>query len=258
MKNFFTVLLCVLGMVLVLAFPQDARAQSFSDSGANQGGSSDLRALRQKAGSGGHAGRHENLPRELDYAPPAEPNISPVSFLKIEKAYTVQGRIEQLLHGIVVDVPPEYDHYGYEMRRYMASVAGPQVLGNPQRLEEELSNIHRARIILQYWRKKLEGDMAALEKEVEGPDVSPSYKTGFKYNKGVVLAFFAECGSWLDNNENVLKYLLDVGPDAYSYKDPSMSFEDKAQRAKFVSLYESRERALKQMQDYTPFRIMIY
>ena len=51
-----------------------------------------------------------------------EPFFKEVTFLNLEHPRTFQGRIDRLLYGIYTDVAPEYDHFGYEIRRYMAGV----------------------------------------------------------------------------------------------------------------------------------------
>src|SRR4051812_43914435 len=53
----------------------------------------------------------------LVYAPPIEPNFIPVKFLKTTPPKTLQERIDRLVEGIKIDTPPEYDYYGYEIRR---------------------------------------------------------------------------------------------------------------------------------------------
>ena len=78
------------------------------------------------------------LQREDVVPPPVEPNIEKVTFLKIDPPRSIKDRVNRLLHGLYTDIPPEFDHYGYEIRRYMAHIAGPNVLSNPERLQEVL------------------------------------------------------------------------------------------------------------------------
>ncbi|MEZ5919258.1 MAG: hypothetical protein R3D66_04945 [Alphaproteobacteria bacterium] len=239
-----------------LLFPQSAGAQEVGGFILRQRGGADMPPVPLPSPDGAGI---ESLEDVLAYKPLPEPNMPQVKFLEIPRPPTVQGRIDELLHGIVIDVPPEYDHYGYEMRRYMAHVAGPEVLGDPARIKAELKNIRAAKIILRYWRKKLDEEIGALETEIAAdPSLSRQYSQLFKYNRGVSRAFMAECGSWIENNENLLAYLLEIGPNAYSYKDPILSFKDMQYHMKFKSLYDARGRALTEIQDYTPFRVMIY
>ncbi len=64
---------------------------------------------------------------DSDDIPPQEPNIVVAKFLKIEPPQNLTERVARLAHGITVDMPPDYDYYGYEIRRYMQGVGNLKI-----------------------------------------------------------------------------------------------------------------------------------
>jgi hypothetical protein len=201
---------------------------------------------------------HRQQLEQNNYRPPAEPKFDKVTFLKVEPPRTLKESIDHLLYGIYVDTPPEYDHYGYEIRRYMANIAGMDVLADPARIEQELANIANARIIYEYWRKDLSKKISDISKAIEAdPSVSPTMRSTFKYNSGVVTAFLTECRAWIDNNEAVLKFLRER-QGQYVYKDPIITFDEKQDRLDFQMLYKAQQKALTEINEYLPFMVMVY
>jgi hypothetical protein len=210
---------------------------------------------------------HDDLPdnatlkemlKEPDFLPFVEPTISPVKFLAITPAESLRARADRLLQGIYIDVPPQYDHYGYEIRRYMASVFNPAVPGNAERLEEEIKNVRKAKVILKYWRDEIRKEISSIREEIEeNTATDATTRSTFKYNSGIADAFMLECQSWLDNNEAVLKFLAKHFQD-YSFNDPIFIFDTKEQRLEFMSLYKARLSANQQIVRYAPFRSMVY
>lgn len=194
---------------------------------------------------------------EFHYQPPSEPVFEKVEYQKLEPPLHLQERIERLIHGIKVDIPPEYDHYGYEIRRYMARVAGPKVLASQKNIEGQLQNIKNAEIILKYWRDTHAKEIAAIEAEIEASN-SSSYSTSFKYHRGVANAFFVEAGSWMNNNRAVLEYLQELGPQGYTFRDGKIKFGSRKELTKFLALFKAQREALEIIQGYTPFRMMVY
>ncbi len=75
------------------------------------------------------------------YNGPEEPVIQPVEFHVFEKPSHIQGQVEALMHGITIGLPAEYDHYGYELRRYMRSVGNFDIYKNSADLEKQRLNI---------------------------------------------------------------------------------------------------------------------
>lgn len=202
--------------------------------------------------------RQRGLQQGLEYRPPAEPVFDKVTFLKLDPPRGLSERIERLIHGIYVDIPPEYDHFGYEVRRYMSAVAGPQVLGSQTNLKGQIKNIKTAEIILKYWREQHKKEVAAIEAKIEEDNASSSTRSSFKYHRGVADAFFIEAGSWTRNNQALLEYLVEIGPDAYKIKQEVFTFNDQNHFRKFAARFKAQQDALKEIQGYTPFRMMVY
>lgn len=187
-----------------------------------------------------------------------EPYFKKVKFIKIEVALGLTERVDRIAYGIYTDIPPEYDHYGYEIRRYMAGVSNAKLFKKEGYLKEQLKNIKTAEIILEYWRKTLEKEMDEIEATIEKKNVTSSIRTAYRYNRGVAIAFFVECQSWIENNKRILEYLQEIGPKAYHYNNGAMSFSNKSYLKEFSAIFESKQRALREIRGYMPFRMMVY
>lgn len=187
-----------------------------------------------------------------------DPEFDNVKYLKLEPPKSLRERIDRLIHGSYVDLPPEYDHYGYEIRKYMAHVGGPLIPASTVNLKGQLQNIQSAKKIAELWRKKQLEEIRAIETKMEEHASSSSYRPKFKYNAGTVKAFFTELDSWLDNNEALLEYLLEIGPNAYTYEAPVFKFKDNKQRMSYARLYDAQLRSLEVIRKYPPFRVMLY
>jgi len=190
--------------------------------------------------------------------PPAEPRIDPVTFLQPEPPASLSRRVEALVHGINTDIPPEFDHYGYEIRRYMAHIGGPEVYKDAQAQEKALADIGRAEIILRYWREALSKEIDGVGKAIEegGAGTRP-LKTKFKYNSGVVKAFFTEAQNWIDNNKALVEF-LSQRHGHYKFKYPYITFFDARDMRTFAALLTAREKSRQQVAEYLPFGIMVY
>ncbi len=193
----------------------------------------------------------------LQYAPPVEPKIPPVQFLKQEPPVTLREHVDHLLYGIKVDIPPEYDVYGYELRRYMAHIGGPEVLGNEERLGQELKNIRKAKIILKYWNDDVTSRISEIKKKIEAEKPSADILTSFKFNSGLAMAFMAECQVWIKKNEDFLNFLSQK-QGAYTYNDPTLVFHDEEDRRAFAAHYIAARNAQKIINEYVPFATMVY
>jgi hypothetical protein len=191
------------------------------------------------------------------YNGPAEPAIPEVTFYEFEKPDHLQGLAESLVHGVTIGLPPEYDHYGYELRRYMKSVGNFEVYKNRAALERELLNIKKSLVVFKYWREKLNEDMAGVEKRLETENASSQVRTTYKLNAGILRAFMIEGQSWINANQAMLEFLKSR-QSQYLFEDGQLKFVTAGDRRKFLSLYDARERARNQIHQYDPFRIMVY
>lgn len=191
-------------------------------------------------------------------APSEEPDIPQVQYLKIAEARSVQERLDSLLHGITVDVPPEYDHFGYEIRRYMAHVGNKEVYSSEARLDQELQNAGKARIVFDYWVSDLNKKMRAMNDAFDkDPNAAATYRTTLNYNRGVVTAFQTELGAWLDNNENLLKFLYE-NRQMYTFEGGHIKFSESLARDAFAALFAAREKSREIIQEYSPFAAVAF
>ena len=198
-------------------------------------------------------------PAQYGFAFAAEPTIPQVKFLKIDAPKTLYARIDHLLHGITIMLPPEHDKYGYEIRRYMVAIGGREVFADKQRLAKEIANTKRARIILNYWSKALYAEMREIQSLIESGErnITPSIRTDFKVKSGKAKAFIIEASSWIDNNRKMLE-MLHANFDDYEQKDIMLNFREREVLNRFKNLYRARQKSLKILQNYAPFRVMVY
>ena len=187
------------------------------------------------------------------------PSIPQIQFYKLEVTNTINSRIEALTHGITALLPPEYDLYGYEIRRYMADVGSSKVFSSRKHLKEAVLNVKRAQYVMEQWQKVLYEEMSALDALIDDPanKVDGSTRTNFRFAKAKVNAFIIEMSSWLDNNQHMLE-LIYQNPRSYRYYYPTFDFEDEYLMEEFLSLFRAKQKSLQNVHKYGPFREMIY
>jgi len=200
----------------------------------------------------------EEVSENLGYFSYIEPTFQEIQFYKLEKPSTLNARIDALLHGITLSLPPKYDLHGYELRRYMSRIGSPEVYASKERLREEMMNIQRAEIILDDWRKQLTAEIKEIEALIE-TDQMTSYGTreSFKFNKGKARAFLVEAGSWVKNNKKTLDVLFKLNNN-YSYDHPAFNFTAREDLNRFKNHNTARQKALRIIQKYPSFRMMVY
>lgn len=218
--------------------------------------------LESAKGKGVKGPSYRGMETEDDsfYIPQQEPVFKEVQFLKHTPPATMQERVERLLHGVTVDLPPEYDHYGYELRRYMASIGGPDVLGDRARLESEMKNIKKAGIVLDYWQKVLVQEVQDIKAALEADEkISRDVRSAYSYNQARVNNFINDAELWIRSNEEFGKFMLEHEHEVdYQYHDPKIEFLRDQDRDRFIKLYKARERARLQINTYQPFMMMVY
>lgn len=194
----------------------------------------------------------------LVYAPPIEPSIPKITYKQITPPASLQQQIDNIIMGVTVLLPPEFDHYGYEMRRYMANVGNPEIYADPERLKQEKQNIDNAEIVFTYWMSDLQKQMQAIEQALDEQESSSgSLRSSYNYNRGIVAAFRIEAESWLENNTALLDFLIE-NPDIYTYEKLKIKFNRPEALEAFATLYDVRARARKQINKYQPFTSMVY
>lgn len=192
-----------------------------------------------------------------DDAWPDEPNLGQVTFLKLPPLSGLSERVDRLIQGVTKDIAPEFDHYGYEIRRYMATVGNKDIYEDREYLFEQLKNVRKASVIADYWKKALEEEMVAIEKIVdEDPSVSFADRTAFKQNSITVKTFLIVLRGWLDSNERFLVHVLE-NPNVYEIFYPEIVINAKS-RVDFYNRFNLKQAKLKDIKEYMPFAMMVY
>lgn len=202
-----------------------------------------------------HLNKHHFMTKKEQ--PPSEPHFKKVRFLKQPPPKTLGERVDRLIHGIYIDITPEYDHFGYEIRRTMKSILTPHDLNDPLLIPEKLENVRKARIILDYWKRELNKEMRELEALVGEQNTTISLKTTFRYNQRIVMEFIPVLYGWVDKNMKFLEHVRDMNGEFY-VNYPFYDIADRDKKKEFQKLYNEREEALRKVITYSPFRAMIY
>jgi len=203
----------------------------------------------------------EGVKIDDDMVMPVEPNLVEITFLKEKPSYNLRARIKRLTHGIETDIPPEYDVYGYEIRRYMASVGNIKVYQDEDFLIKQIRNVRKAAIILDYWHEHVLKEMREIEQEIvslsrEGR-VPSTDLTAFRQNKRIVRGFMIDARSWIDSNERLLMDLFD-NYGLYQLVYPEIQFIRPALRIDLYNIFQLRQVNLREIRKYQAFSIMVY
>lgn len=190
--------------------------------------------------------------------PPVEPNIIKNPFYKIPELSAVEQRIDRLLQGITIDIPPEYDHYGYEIRRYMAHVGNVKIYEDDKRLIEELANVKKSRVIMSYWQKALDKEIRSIDDLIAEKPITPAMAAKYKQNKSTVRSFLVALQGWLDSND---RFMTRAYQNSAIYENyyPDIVFINQGNEAvDFYNDFLLKQTKLKVIRRYTPFAIMVY
>lgn len=193
-----------------------------------------------------------------DERPPLEPNIAPTRFLKYPPVISLRERVDRLVYGISTDISPEYDHYGYEIRRYMSTVGNLKIFEDPEYLTEQIKNARKASVIAEYWKKSISKDIQEIQEIMDtDSSVDLRVRTAFKQNKVTAQTFLISLKSWIDANERVL-LVVHKNSNIYEVEYPEILIVIPATRIEFYNLYATKQAKLKDIQQYQPFALMVY
>lgn len=187
-----------------------------------------------------------------------EPTYKKVTFYKLDPPRTLRERVERLTHGMLVDMPPEYDHYGYEIRRFMAKVGNEAVLDSTQNIKGQLQNIKFAQKIAAAWQANHLKEVNEINVLIEEQNASSTVRSLYNTKKLEAQSFFQHLNGWIRYNRDALSYLAEIGTNRYQYQDGEFRFRSSEEFNKYKILHETRVRALDRMHGYTPFRLMVY
>ncbi len=193
-----------------------------------------------------------------DDVPPLEPNIATTRFLKYPPVSSLGERVDRLVYGITTDIQPEYDHFGYEIRRYMTDVGNIKIFDGPEFLVKQIKNVRKARVIAEYWKKHINNEVLEIQ-EIMDVDSSLDLRvrTAFKQNKIAAQTFMISLKAWIDANERVL-LSIHKNPSLYEVEYPEVLIVLPTKRTEFYNLYATKQAKLKDIQQYQPFALMVY
>lgn len=193
----------------------------------------------------------------FSYSEKIEPDFQPVTFKKMNKPVTIEEWLDLVVQGILTDVPPEYDYYGYEIRRYMAKIGSDDVYKTQSRLTEEIQNISKARVILDYWNRHLSKYIEHIEQMIETQNASATIRSTYKYNTGAIQKFQIDIQRWFDANEMFLDFLTKERT-SYKFDDGVLKFNNHVELGAFKALIDARNKARDTMNEYHSFSMMAY
>ena len=189
---------------------------------------------------------------------PIEPNIGVVTYKKRKPLTSMKERVDRLVQGVNKNIPPEFDHYGYEIRRYMSRAGNLEIFENEEYLKDQIRNVRKAAIIFKYWKKYLESEVLEIEKLIDNDEtISPVIRTVFKQNKTTLKTFIVSLKSWIDSNERLLLHVYN-NPEFFEVYYPEIIIISPQDNVKFYNLSVIKQTKLKDIRAYRPFNMMVH
>lgn len=193
-----------------------------------------------------------------DNIPPEEPNLLQVKFMRLDPPSGMTDRVTRIVYGITKDIPPEYDHYGYEIRRYMASCGNARIYEDDAFLETQIKNVRKAKVIQTYWADFIRSESEEIEKIMESDKMVTSVeRAAFRNNRADARAFMIALQGWIDSNEKLLQAIYDLN-NYYELSYPEVIFLRPYERIDYYNALQVRQAKLMEIQKYQPFSIMVY
>ncbi len=236
------ILLSILA-IMVLFLPQDSHARKLVTSGAN--------IVMPEL-------RSTSVVIDDDDERSVEPNMGIVDYRKRSPLTSMKERVDRLIQGVKKGIPPEFDHYGYEIRRYMTHVGNLEIFEDEEYLKDQIKNTRKSAIIYSYWKKVLDQEVIDIEDIIDADDSIPStVRTAFKQNKMTVRTFLVSLKSWVDSNERLLLHIYN-NPGIFEVYYPEVIIASPQANVEFYNLFVIRQTKLKDIRAYHPFSIMVY
>lgn len=236
------ILLSILA-IMVLFLPQDSHARKLETSG-NDIVMPELRST--------------SVVIDDDDERPVEPNMGVVDYKKRSPLTSMKERVDRLIQGVKKGIPPEFDHYGYEIRRYMTHVGNLEIFEDEEFLKEQIRNARKSAIIYSYWKKVIEQEVTDIEAIIDADDsISSTVRTAFKQNKVTIRTFLVSLKSWIDSNERLLLHVFN-NTGIFEVYYPEVIIASPQANIEFYNLFVIRQTKLKEIRAYHPFSIMVY
>ncbi len=195
---------------------------------------------------------------DYDDKPPIEPVIVEVKFKRLPVLTSLDERVDRLVNGIVKDIPPEYDHYGYELRRYMAHIGNLEIYRDKEYLIEQIKNVKSAEIILNYWQKFLKKEIKEMTPLIDGNmKIPPIVRSEFKQNAVTAETFLLTLKLWIEANDQLLKFIYN-NYDSIEMEYPEFFVSNSKKSLDLYNLISARQSRLKEVVSYRPYAMMVY
>lgn len=193
-----------------------------------------------------------------DTLQPEKPIIVKIKFLKQPPLTGIKERVNRLILGIALDVPPEFDHYGYEIRRYMSAVGDMRVYSDTDFLIKQIVAVRKAKVIAEYWENHTSDEIKAMEQEIEnGTNIPLTLKREFLENRSTVESFMLILNSWLDANERLLMFIFN-NQGIYNIDYPQILITASQKRIDLFNLIAIKQSKLRLIQNYRLWEFMRY
>lgn len=189
---------------------------------------------------------------------PFAPIITKTTFVRLPDVVGIPARVKRVVEGVTEIIPPKYDHYGYEIRRYMQNVGDIRIYEDEDFLREQIVNVRRAGVIADFWKRQLEADLDELNALLdEQPEKYFSTKAMLKRHESEIQRFVVVLNSWITLNEKML-LLVFKEPDFYSVIYPEIIVSSGQEKVALYNLMNAKQTRLKDLKRYAPFAIMAY
>ena len=175
-----------------------------------------------------------------DLTPPVAPRFVEIQYLKPKELSSLTERVSKLIYGVDIDVAPEYDMYGYEIRRYMVEVGNPQIYKDRDFLKKQIINVRKAKVVLKFWQQDIDQQMKDLDMEMDKQNASSSIRTAYRQNKTKVRSFMVDMTAWIDSNERLINYLYSR-EDLYYLDYPKVGFIRPPERIEYYNMLRVRQ-----------------
>lgn len=192
-----------------------------------------------------------------DKDPPTEPRFLDVKYKKLTPYTSIEDRIKRLNFGISKTIPPEYDHYGHEIRRYMAEVGNLRVFEDEEFLKEQIKSVKKAKVVFDYWEQYLNKEIKEIDEYISTQPVTASGRTNLKQSKAQLKTFLIIMKSWLYANERYLTFIFENFEDI-ELEYPEILFLNQRPKIEMYNRFAFKQQKLKELKDFKPFEMMVY
>ena len=204
-----------------------------------------------------HAGQQKSSYLDADLGDPAAPVFELVQYSLPQPSKTLESKIDGLLYGLNSYIDPEFDFYGHEIRRYMASTVTPSQMNNPAEVLEQYKNIRRARIVADQWKADVAAQVEQLNRDIETAASASRMRSKMTYSQNIIDQFFKNLDAWISTNQAAIEFYF-RNKGEYEVVYPLYYFINFADKEDFTQIHIDREKALSEMQKHQPFTKMVY